>query len=216
MKQKKKITEFSPIVIILLIAFVIGGFMYYQKQNKSYTTSQQTVQSVLDSSPSPSSPQITWKTYLNSKYRYSIDHPYSENYKESIDNGYGHTDFNGGCFNIYTIPQDVSIPERLHLSKTQLSELESLQEGATKTYSIPDVIQEKGFTYQETYKKLPSKSISNTTWSSFEFTNNWESYGINNMYFVNRNSYLYLIKMNSHIPCGEEPVQMLSTFKFTN
>ncbi len=64
-KQKR----LSPIVIIVMIAILFGGYLIYQNQFKSVT---------------PSSPQTTqpgsdeaanWKTYTNTKYGYSIKYP---------------------------------------------------------------------------------------------------------------------------------------------
>lgn len=59
----------APILIIILIALAVGGYLFIQKQPKPVSTSQP--------SPSPiASDEIaTWKTYTNNKYGYSVKYP---------------------------------------------------------------------------------------------------------------------------------------------
>ena len=84
MKQK----GLAPILIVLLIALGVGGYLIYQKQIKPVNITQQTTQST----PAPTSnPESTtsadisnWKTYTNDKLKLSFKHP--ESYKQEIIN----------------------------------------------------------------------------------------------------------------------------------
>lgn len=76
---------FSLLLVVILVAFVIGGYFIYQKQFKSV--------SVFQSSPSPiATPTATksvetanWKTYTNERFKYSFKYPNDLTVRESFD-----------------------------------------------------------------------------------------------------------------------------------
>ena len=59
----------APILIVILIALAIGGYLIYQKQFKVVPALQQTVQ------PSPVDETANWKTYTSSSYSFSLKYP---------------------------------------------------------------------------------------------------------------------------------------------
>ena len=60
----------APILIVILIALAVGGYLYYQKQNKPTSVPQQNTQS------SPTSNEtIIWKTYKDSEIGFMINYP---------------------------------------------------------------------------------------------------------------------------------------------
>lgn len=70
----------SPILIVLLITAIIGGYLIYSGKinlNKSQLTPVQTTQ------PSPSDETANWKTYSNLESNYSIKYPNILNYRTS-------------------------------------------------------------------------------------------------------------------------------------
>lgn len=71
---------FAPLVIIILIALALGGYLVYQKQFKSVVVPQPASQP----SPVPAiSDDITnWKTYINSEYKYQLQYP--KNWNSSV------------------------------------------------------------------------------------------------------------------------------------
>lgn len=75
---------FAPILIILLIALAIGGYLVYQKQLKSVPVTQP-VPSV---SPIASnlSETTAWKTYQQATAHFLIQYPQAWTAKESLDN----------------------------------------------------------------------------------------------------------------------------------
>lgn len=155
----------------------------------------------------------SWKTYTNVRFGYQLEYPATESYEEYIDQPYGYTDVARGCFAMYAVPQNVSIPSELRLSRAQLTELESLEVGNTKTYTDSSFEGEDGFALKLFYKKLPEKQISGVSWSSFDITNNWENHGSHYIYFVNKNNNTYLLNFYAGV-CPDEMVQkMLSTVK---
>lgn len=59
----------APIVIVLLIAAALGGYLIYQNQSKSVTTpAEQTETSKVDEAGD-------WETFTNKKYGYSFKYP---------------------------------------------------------------------------------------------------------------------------------------------
>lgn len=218
MKQTKKLatslTVSKYFLYVLLIALPIIGFYIGASHQKKVDSINQITQ---QSNDTTNILPTDWTTYTNTTYGYKVDYPSNTNYEELDDLSYGDTSFLGSCFRIYSLPQATDLPQLLKLTRERLKELESLQEGTTQTYSFENEMGRNGFIYKETYKKLPSKLISGTSWSAFEITNNWENHGINTMYFTNQNNYLYLINMLSYGPCDDdEPNKMLSTFLFIN
>ena len=70
----------APILIVLIIATLVGGYLIYQNQPKLTPSPKPTTQP----SPSPagvipipngSGETATWKTYVDNNYRYSIQYP---------------------------------------------------------------------------------------------------------------------------------------------
>lgn len=61
----------APIVIILLIALAVGGFLIYQKQSKISISSSTTN----IASPALTDETINWNTYTNTKFNYSVKYP---------------------------------------------------------------------------------------------------------------------------------------------
>lgn len=68
----------APIVIVLIIAAVLGGYFIYQNQNKSSTLPQQTSQSTPDSTHKA----VDLKKYINSDYGFEISYPADWTIKE--------------------------------------------------------------------------------------------------------------------------------------
>lgn len=65
----------APILIILLIAFSIGGYLVYSGKI-NLNNSESTISQTTHPSPIPSSSETAnWKTYTNTKYQYSIKFP---------------------------------------------------------------------------------------------------------------------------------------------
>lgn len=67
MKQK----GLTSILIVILIAVGLGGYLIYQKQTRPTPAPQPTTQP----SPSPSDEAVSWKTYTNTEYGYAIKYP---------------------------------------------------------------------------------------------------------------------------------------------
>lgn len=78
----------APILIVLLIALGIGGYLIYQKQAKPVAVPQQTSEStpvpaptfestnsVASSSPNGAGEFANWKTYTNTKYGFIVNYP---------------------------------------------------------------------------------------------------------------------------------------------
>jgi hypothetical protein len=172
----------------------------------------------------PSAVPITadWKTYINQKYSYQVKYPPDKSYEESSASSYGYTDFLFGCFRVFVAPPvfgDKDLQQKAGISWTKLNELENTKIGSTNTYPVDEwkTGDEKTFTLKKSYKKLPNKQIGGINWNAFEITTNWENHAVHNVYFTSKNNMRYLINMSSYGPCYEdEPVQMLSTFKFIN
>jgi len=85
-----------PILIVLIIAALVGGYLIYQKQTKSTSTpsSQQTIQI----SPSPVDSTANWKTYTNTKYNFQLKYPLDWNVESipsinSPNNELGESDY---------------------------------------------------------------------------------------------------------------------------
>jgi hypothetical protein len=234
---------FTPILIVVILglAAVVGYFVFKSEIDYSATKDMEQVPTIQKDGPSSAKPDeaqpesrttswfnswynknnnpTPWETYSNTKYGYQINFPSGSSYEESASSEYGITKFLNGCFQVDALPQASDLSEIIDfyfISRDQLNEIENLQVGATKTYSTPNW-GEESFTLKIDYIKLPSKSISNNNWSAYEIHNNWEDYGITNMYFTNKNNFLYMIWVVSGGPCSiDGPTQMLSTFKFTD
>ncbi|MBI2085865.1 hypothetical protein HYT74_00830, partial [Candidatus Daviesbacteria bacterium] len=79
-KVKMKQKGLAPILIVLLIALAVSGYLIYQKQTKPVSVSQQTTQLTSTSSPvatanpesSDSAEVASWKTYDNKIYSLKI------------------------------------------------------------------------------------------------------------------------------------------------
>ncbi|MDP3974264.1 MAG: hypothetical protein Q8P92_05535 [Candidatus Daviesbacteria bacterium] len=83
MKQK----GLAPILIVLLIAAAIGGYLIYAgKINLNKPTPQQTIQpsTTSDASPAPTGAVETanWKTYTNKEYRIQFKYPADLSFEE--------------------------------------------------------------------------------------------------------------------------------------
>lgn len=61
----------APLLIIILIALALGGYLLYQKQTKLIATPQPVASTVASSSADISD----WKTYTNTKYGFEIKYP---------------------------------------------------------------------------------------------------------------------------------------------
>lgn len=59
-----------PILIVLILAALVGGYLVYQKQAKPTSYTQPTIQ------PSPTAdPTANWKTYKDSEIGYMLEYP---------------------------------------------------------------------------------------------------------------------------------------------
>lgn len=71
----------APILIVILIALAIGGYLIYQKQTKPVSVSQPVTQSSPSSAVSPvpngTGETTNWKTYTNKEYGYYLKYPSS-------------------------------------------------------------------------------------------------------------------------------------------
>lgn len=162
-----------------------------------------------------------WKTYTNTKYGYQVDYPPNYNYGESHMDNYDLSGTLLGCFDIFSGPQgfEKSFPATIsrvgEIPWRQLDELGNLKEGESKTYDIGEI--DKGVMLRFTYTKLASKKIGGFDWISLDSADSYEQHGTSNVHYLNRNGNLYLIKLDYDGPCyGDLPLQILSTFKFTN
>lgn len=66
---------FAPILIVLLIALAIGGYLTYQKQIKSTPLPQPSPSSITTSVASSSDETTNWKTYTNDMFNFSFKYP---------------------------------------------------------------------------------------------------------------------------------------------
>lgn len=89
MKQK----GLAPLVIIILIALAVGGYLLYQKQFKSITVFQPSLSPAaslelpgVGETANPDLIGANWKTYTNTKYGYSFQYP--SNWVETVDPSY--------------------------------------------------------------------------------------------------------------------------------
>ncbi|MBI2085838.1 hypothetical protein HYT74_00695 [Candidatus Daviesbacteria bacterium] len=91
MKQK----GLAPILIVLLIALGIGGYLTYQKQIKPVAAPQQVTQSIPTPSSNPESFVSTefanWKTHADQKYNFTIKYPVTFSHKNKTTNKDGKT-----------------------------------------------------------------------------------------------------------------------------
>ena len=164
----------------------------------------------------------TWNIYTNNKYKYQIKYSNTMKYTENNINDYGYTDFLAGCFKVFVIPlgfNNTDLQKSTGIPWTKLNELETAEAGSTTEYQVNgwQMGDNKKFILKYYYKKLPNKQIGEANWYIFEVANNWENHGNNNIYLLNKNTYRYLIDMRNYGPCyDDEPIRMLSTFKFTN
>ncbi|MDO8570435.1 MAG: PsbP-related protein [Candidatus Daviesbacteria bacterium] len=89
LSERSESKGFAPILIIILIALAVGGYLLYQKQVKPVATPQPVIQptSVPTISPSAtdSAETANWKTYTNSKYGFSFKYPQDYAIKEESE-----------------------------------------------------------------------------------------------------------------------------------
>ncbi len=82
---------FSPILIVIIVALVIiGGYLYFNKLSSKNTPSSSQITPVSTVTPKPAA---DWKTYMNTKYNFSIDYPDNWSFREFPDSK------NGASFN---------------------------------------------------------------------------------------------------------------------
>lgn len=62
----------APILIVLLLALALGGYLVYQRQTKSNP--------VASPAPTTAGETANWKTYANQKYHFQINYPNSNNW----------------------------------------------------------------------------------------------------------------------------------------
>jgi len=69
----------APVFIVLILAALVGGYLIYQNQPKTYSTTStnhSTIPtSVASTAATGSAETANWKTYINTKYGYSIKYP---------------------------------------------------------------------------------------------------------------------------------------------
>lgn len=76
---------FTSILIVVLIALAVtGGYLIYQKQFRTTSTSQQTTKPILTSTlspePSSSASAVNWKTYSNKQFDMQFSFRYPSTY----------------------------------------------------------------------------------------------------------------------------------------
>lgn len=76
LKMRQK--GFSPILIVILLALVLGGFLIYQKQIKLVSQSWQITQ--ISPTPTAIDETANWKTYTNQEYGFSIKYAVVRNF----------------------------------------------------------------------------------------------------------------------------------------
>lgn len=79
----------APILVLIIITMLaIGGYLYFQRQNKVITPKSQTSQASI-SSPNPNDETANWQVYTNTKFGYSLKYPPSLYIDSEKDTGLG-------------------------------------------------------------------------------------------------------------------------------
>lgn len=94
----------APILIVLILAALVGGYLIYQKQTKTASTSQSATQSAIPSpTPYPQNWKLNkqpdlnqttnWLTYKNGTYKFEVKYPNNWSTKTGSQVFYNGTEF---------------------------------------------------------------------------------------------------------------------------
>lgn len=73
----------APILIVLLIAAVIGGYLLYSGKINLNQTTQPSPTTNVSPAPTGDAETANWKTYTNTKYKYSFKYPSHYNFLDA-------------------------------------------------------------------------------------------------------------------------------------
>ncbi len=198
----------APIIIVILIAVALGGYLLYKQQPKPTLSSPQTTYST--SSPTTDE-TANWKTYTNSIYQFSFDYPQDWSFNTpSLEDKHSN---NKSVLQI-NISSDSDIKNKILLEnqKDILSMTVVIWDNRSKTLD-QGIAEWDKFFQNPSPTSTSTKSVNQITWITRELTN------ISNIpikqYITKKGNYLYILTASpqdsTFINLAD---QILSTFKF--
>lgn len=217
----------APLIIVILIALAVGGYLIYQKQLKSVLISQPTFTPVASPVASNSAETAHWKVFNSKRYQYSFQYPAS---MEVINGGMGLRDITeesrvlvdypgiknnsySGPWSIVAEDQDTTCPK----GKTNISA--GLQAFADRKWQL-NKNDNNPYTTNKKVGDLTETIIAGQRAYQFLIGGSWvsecEGLSLNAEQFVvftEKNGVMYTIMFPKE---NRIYSQILSTFKFTN
>lgn len=198
---------FAPIIILVIVILGVVGYFGY----KGFPLKHQLVNIFSPSPSTVSSPTATWKTYINTKYNYSIKYPDNWTFREFPDTQ------TGAGFRLANEPNDLNheyisidisnrssdlqaLPFEEYVKMGAIEEIQNFMSLA----SIEKIVTEAGLVgYKTTWNVQMMGEVSGKTSISSPIT-----------YFDTKNAIGDTIQVKGNINYLDIYNQMLLTFKF--